>query len=411
MLTNTLRTDHSPSGSSSSGSPLLPITPLAEFRSIHHSLSGEPAVASVAPALLNDELRRNKGEENQFERVSDCSVSRDEERSAEATEERSTNVTSATEPTSSEVLGEAVDEVEESDDVQLPIPAPSPALDEIPDAEAEVIGAPEHVTNEVPSENDNEEPADLNLAPEAFSPAPSEAPEDLPTEMAFVQPAPALSKKRKRVNKVLTPKELKQRSAIPPETKTFNLRVVRGRASRSGKRPVEEMQLDAASCSHLAGTDGLCRFRLAGGEESCMAELPKNAEAVRMHFAMHRDDLGWQQRSQQHPGWNPTCDWCDLVRMKYQELVRHILDTHLLVSADWCPCGGTNSRASQKSNKGRHENSVRHRAYLRKLTRREEDVEREEEEEESREEEEDIDDEQPEFVQGSSKGSKRQRLR
>ncbi|KAL5503724.1 hypothetical protein ACEPAH_7795 [Sanghuangporus vaninii] len=243
-----------------------------------------------------------------------------------------------------------------------------------------------------------QEPADLELAPEAPFPSSSQS-VDVQEPHAFpVSQDTHPSKKRKRVAKSHAVHELRALSTLPPERKIFSLPVRAGRASKTGINKVRNLRLESESCCHLAGNDGFCQFRdLADGSRKCLAELPKDDKAARAHFAVHTDALGWREYSRRHPDWKPTCPWCNEPRTKFEQLIRHILDTHLLMFMEWCPCGGTNSRSNHKPNTVRHIYSDVHKAYLRqqaelKVVKIE-----------------GADEVQQEFVQGSSKGNKRRR--
>ncbi|KAL5503774.1 hypothetical protein ACEPAH_7845 [Sanghuangporus vaninii] len=206
------------------------------------------------------------------------------------------------------------------------------------------------------------------------------------------------SRKRKRVAKTHAAHELRALSTLPPARKKFSLPVRAGRASKTGINKVRNIQLEAESCCHLAGNDGFCQFRdSADGRKKCLAELHKDDKAARAHLATHTDALGWREYSRRHPDWRPTCPWCNEPRTKFDQLVRHILDTHLLMFMEWCPCGGTNSRSNHKPNNVRHVDSDVHKVYLRQQA------------ELRAVKKEDADDGQEEFVQGSSKGTKRRR--
>ncbi|KAL5485594.1 hypothetical protein ACEPAI_6635 [Sanghuangporus weigelae] len=244
----------------------------------------------------------------------------------------------------------------------------------------------------------NQEPVVLELAPNAPPPSLSGATSAQEPHVLPASQDASPSRKRKRVAKTHAAHELRALSTLPPERKTFSLPAREGRASKTGINKIRNMQLEAESCCHLAGDYGFCQFRdLADGGRKCMVELPKDDKVARAHLAMHTDALGWREYSRQHPDWKPTCPWCNEPRTKFEQLTRHILDTHLLMFMEWCPCGGTNSRSNHKPNTVRHVDSdvhkvwVRQQAVLRTVKL------------------EDADDGQEEFVQGSSKGIKRRR--
>ena len=367
--------------------------PLEEIRRIRAGLAGGSFVTSVAPALLHKSDRK---EENRIERMSNSNVPRKEEHSSEGTEKRGTC-------TSTEAPKGAKVEVNDPEDAHTQIPEDRPVPIEGP---APVT--PEHKeTERAVGENVKEEPVDLNLAPEAFAPSPG-AGQDDNANAGFAQPVAGPSRKRKNVIMPRSAPDLRQRSTLPPVRRSFRLRGAIGKARREGKRRVKDLEVDAVSCTHLAGPSGLCHFWLPEEGRRCFVELPKDDKTARMHLNMHFDELGWSQRSEHDPNWMPTCHWCENKPTKFPQLMRHILDAHLLMFAEWCPCGGTISRANQKNNRGRHENSERHKAYLRALA---EEKVKEEEEEAWSVDEDDPEDEQPAFVQGSSGGAKRRRLR
>ncbi|KAL5503725.1 hypothetical protein ACEPAH_7796 [Sanghuangporus vaninii] len=284
-------------------------------------------------------------------------------------------------------------------------------LEEVfPAADAEII-APA-----LTSDNSSPTRANTEAAPEDSAPAPKEEP--IVLEVTRNAPSPSLSgptnaqephalpvsqdtppsRKRKRVAKAHAAHELRALSTLPPERKTFTLPVRSGRASKTGINKVRNLRLEAESCCHLAGNDGFCQFRVsADGRKKCLVELPKDDKASRAHLATHTDALGWREYSRRHPDWRPTCPWCNEPRTKFDQLVRHILDTHLLMFMEWCPCGGTNSRSNHKPNNVRHVDSDVHKVYLRQQA------------ELRAVKKEDADDGQEEFVQGSSKGTKRRR--
>ncbi|KAL5485590.1 hypothetical protein ACEPAI_6631 [Sanghuangporus weigelae] len=242
-----------------------------------------------------------------------------------------------------------------------------------------------------------EQPDYLELAPEV--PFPSSTIGQESHTLTVSQGTPP-SRKRKRVAKSHAAQELRELSTLPPEHKSFSLPIREGRASKSGISRIRNVQLEAESCCHLAGDNGFCQFRdLATGKRKCMIELPKDDKVTRAHLAMHIDALGWREYSQLHPDWKPTCPWCNERPTKLEQLVRHILDTHLLMFMEWCPCGGTNSRSNTSTNRVRHVDSDVHKDYLRQQAGLV--VVKDEE----------VDDGQEEFVQGSSKGTKRRRRR
>ncbi|KAL5503775.1 hypothetical protein ACEPAH_7846 [Sanghuangporus vaninii] len=241
------------------------------------------------------------------------------------------------------------------------------------------------------------EPADLEEAPEVPFSSSSQS-SDAQELRTFPLSQDTPSRKRKRVAKTHAAHELRALSTLPPARKKFSLPVRSGRASRTGTSKVRNIQLEAESCCHLAGNDGFCQFRVsADGGRKCLAELPKDDKAARAHLATHTDALGWREYSRRHPDWRPTCPWCNEPRTKFEQLVRHILDTHLLMFMEWCPCGGTNSRSNHKPHTVRHEDSDVHKVYLRQQA------------ELTAIKKENADDGQEEFVQGSSKGTKRRR--
>ncbi|KAL5485591.1 hypothetical protein ACEPAI_6632 [Sanghuangporus weigelae] len=242
--------------------------------------------------------------------------------------------------------------------------------------------------------------ADLEVAPEVPLPSSSQSADAQEPRTFPVSQDTAPPNKRKRVTKTHAMHELRELSTLPPERKEFSLQIREGRASKSGISRIQNMQLEAESCCHLAGNNGFCRFRdLVDGERKCMVELPKDGKVTRAHLAMHIDALGWREYSQLHPDWKPTCPWCNERPTKLEQLVRHILDTHLLMFMEWCPCGGTNSRSNTSTNRVRHVDSDVHKDYLRQQAGLV--VVKDEE----------VDDGQEEFVQGSSKGTKRRRRR
>ncbi|KAL5526139.1 hypothetical protein ACEPAG_7477 [Sanghuangporus baumii] len=239
------------------------------------------------------------------------------------------------------------------------------------------------------------QPVDLELAPEVSFPSSTIGQGS--HALTASQGTPP-SRKRKRVAKSHAPHELRALSTLPPERKAFSLPIREGRASKSGINKVLNMELEAESCCHLAGNHGFCQFRdLIDGGRKCMAELPKDDKSTRAHLAMHLDALGWREYSKRHRNWKPTCPWCNEPRTKFEQLTRHILDTHLLMFMEWCPCGGTNSRSNHKPNTVRHEDTDVHKIYL-----QQQEVLRTVKLE-------DADDGQKEFVQRSSKGTKRRR--
>ncbi|KAL5485595.1 hypothetical protein ACEPAI_6636 [Sanghuangporus weigelae] len=246
----------------------------------------------------------------------------------------------------------------------------------------------------------NQEPVVLELAPNAPPPSLSGATSAQEPHVLPASQDASPSRKRKRVAKTHAAHELRALSTLPPERKTFSLPIREGRASKTGVIKLQNKQLEAESCCHLAGDNGFCQFRVsADGERRCMAELPKDDKVTRAHLAMHIDALGWREYSRLHPDWKPTCPWCNEPRTKLEQLVRHILDTHLLMFMEWCPCGGTNSRSNTNTNTVRHVDSDVHKVYLRQQAGLE--IVKDEE----------ADDGQEEFVQGSSKGTKRRRRR
>ncbi|KAL5503773.1 hypothetical protein ACEPAH_7844 [Sanghuangporus vaninii] len=268
------------------------------------------------------------------------------------------------------------------------------------------------LTPETPSPSRETFAEDLERAtPQKEPTAPKSAPVDPSTSATDaveesstlrIPSSPVTSKKRKRVFKLHAATELRTLSTMPPERKLFSLPVREGRSSKTGNNKIRMIQVEAESCRRLAGDNGNCQFRLSeNGEERCLVELPKDDKAARAHFAMHTDALGWREYSKQHPNWEPICPWCGEPRTKFEQLTRHILDTHLLMFAEWCPCGGTNSRANHKPHTVRHEDSDVHKAYLRQMAKGKARAVKQE----------DTGDEQEEFVQGSSKGTKRKRLR
>ncbi|KAL5526191.1 hypothetical protein ACEPAG_7530 [Sanghuangporus baumii] len=244
-----------------------------------------------------------------------------------------------------------------------------------------------------------EQPADVESAPEVSSPSSSGSTNGESHSLTVSQGTPP-SRKRKRVTKSHAAHELRELSTLPPERKTFSLPFRKGRASKSGISRICNMQLEAESCCHLAGDNGFCQFRdSTTGKRKCMVELPKDGNVTRGHLAMHLDALGWKQYSQLHPDWKPTCPWCNERPTKLEQLSRHILDTHLLMFMEWCPCGGTNSRSNTSTNRVRHVDTDVHKDYLQQQAGSE--LVKDEE----------VDDGQEEFVQGSSKGTKRRRRR
>ncbi|KAL5526193.1 hypothetical protein ACEPAG_7532 [Sanghuangporus baumii] len=244
-----------------------------------------------------------------------------------------------------------------------------------------------------------DQPADVESAPEVPLPSSSGSTNGESHSLTVSQGTPP-SRKRKRVTKSHAAHELRELSTLPPERKTFSLQIREGRASKFGIVRICNRQLEAESCCHLAGSSGFCKFRdLADGGSRCMAELPKDGKVTRGHLAMHMDVLGWKEYSQLHPDWKPTCPWCNERPTKLEQLARHILDTHLLMFMEWCPCGGTNSRSNTSTNRVRHVDTDVHKDYLQ---RQAELVFVKDEE---------VDDGQEEFVQGSSKGTKRRRRR
>ncbi|KAL5503715.1 hypothetical protein ACEPAH_7786 [Sanghuangporus vaninii] len=298
-----------------------------------------------------------------------------------------------------------------SDDTSLQVEEGSEEV--LPAAEAELVTS--DVTSDAPSLTraitlaDPEEAAsaprevptvDLEVAPEAPFPSSSQSADaqELRTfPLSQDTPSP---KKRKRVAKAHATHELRALSTLPPERKKFSLPIRAGRAGKSAVNRIRNIQLESESCCHLAGENGFCQFRdSTNGGRRCMAELPKDDKVTRAHLAIHTDALGWREYSRRHPDWKPTCPWCNEPRTKFEQLTRHILDTHLLMFMEWCPCGGTNSRSNTKTNTGRHEFSDVHKVYLRKQA------------ELKAVKKEDADDGQEEFVQGSSKGTKRRRRR
>ncbi|KAL5485596.1 hypothetical protein ACEPAI_6637 [Sanghuangporus weigelae] len=294
----------------------------------------------------------------------------------------------------------ALSEVEEgpeeacpSADAELVIPEQTPDTSSLT-PETSVAEPEEHASAP------KQKPVILEVTPSGPSPSSSHpVASQEPNALPVSQNAPP-SRKRKRVAKTHAAHELRALSTLPPERKTFSLPIREGRASKTGVIKIQNKQLEAESCCHLAGNDGFCQFRdLADGGRKCLAELPKDDKAARAHVAMHTDALGWREYSRQHPDWKPTCPWCNEPRTKFEQLTRHILDTHLLMFMEWCPCGGTNSRSNHKPNTVRHVDSdvhkvwVRQQAVLRTVKK------------------EDADDGQEEFVQGSSKGTKRRRRR
>ncbi|KAL5526141.1 hypothetical protein ACEPAG_7479 [Sanghuangporus baumii] len=243
-----------------------------------------------------------------------------------------------------------------------------------------------------------EQPADVESAPEVPFPSLSGSADGQESRSLTVSQGTPPSRKRKRVTKSHAAHELRELSTLPPERKTFSLQIREGRASKSGISRICNVQLEAESCCHLAGNDGFCQFRdSTTGERKCMVELPKDGNVTRGHLAMHLDALGWKKYSQLHPDWKPTCPWCNEQPTKLEQLSRHILDTHLLMFMEWCPCGGTNSRSNTSTNRVRHVDSDVHKDYLQ---RQDELVIVKDEE---------VDEGQEEFVQGSSKGTKRRR--
>ncbi|KAL5526143.1 hypothetical protein ACEPAG_7481 [Sanghuangporus baumii] len=244
-----------------------------------------------------------------------------------------------------------------------------------------------------------DQPVDVELAPTAPFPSLSGCTSGQECHTITASQGTSPSRKRKRVTKSHAAHELRELSTLPPERKNFSLQIREGRASKSGINRIRNKQLEAESCCHLAGNSGFCQFRdSTTGERKCMVELPKDGKTTRGHLAMHLDALGWKKYSQLHPDWKPTCPWCNEQPTKLEQLSRHILDTHLLMFMEWCPCGGTNSRSNTSTNRVRHVDSDVHKDYLRQ-------------QELELVKDEDADDEQKEFVQGSSKGTKRRRRR
>ncbi|KAL5503726.1 hypothetical protein ACEPAH_7797 [Sanghuangporus vaninii] len=283
---------------------------------------------------------------------------------------------------------------------------------DLPLSELQVIGNPfisclsslDDVQESWDSEEEEISPEEqIYISPLAVSVSSDTTGEDTSTETPGPSdpPFPVTSKKRKRIAKAHAATELRMLSVLPPERKIFSLPVRTGRATKTGNNKIRMIQVEAESCRRLAGDNGqLPISALENGEEKCLAELPKDDKAVRAHFAIHTDTLGWREYSKQHPNWEPICPWCGEPRTKFEQLTRHILDTHLLMFAEWCPCGGTNSRANHKPHTVRHEDSDVHKAYLRQMAKGKARAVKQE----------DADDEQEEFVQGSSKGTKRKRL-
>ncbi|KAL5485589.1 hypothetical protein ACEPAI_6630 [Sanghuangporus weigelae] len=92
-------------------------------------------------------------------------------------------------------------------------------------------------------------------------------------------------------------------------------------------------------------------------------------------MAMHMNTLGWR------------------------ESARHILDTHLLMYMEWCPCRGTNSCSNHKPNAVWHVDSDVHKVYLRQQAGL------------RAIKKEDADDGQEELAEDTSKGTKRKLLK
>ncbi|KAL5503727.1 hypothetical protein ACEPAH_7798 [Sanghuangporus vaninii] len=243
-----------------------------------------------------------------------------------------------------------------------------------------------------------EEPAFTELTSGALSRSLSQSP-GVQGSDALPDPEGPRPRKRMRVGKAHAEPELRALSTLPSERKVFSLPVRVGRVSKTGKCKSQTIQVEAESCCHLAGENGRCQFPSLEGGGKCMLELPKDDKTARAHIALHTDALGWREYSKSHPDWEPTCHWCGKPRTKSGQLTRHILDTHLLMFRAWCPCGGTYSRSNQTNDTGRHEFSAKHKRYLKQHPKKA-IVIREEE----------TDDEQ-EFAQGSSKGTKRKRRR